>query len=159
MRRQELDVDELIANREDMHSRLGSMTRNIQSRQFAGMPAGSSFEALLPTIEDQEHQEFLVTDGSKVLCFVVLVSAACLFCPIHRGYFKRHTLREKTICAESFVRFRLTRTRPLGRLLRLPVSTPTPSAYVCSVWGVPAPLTMRTGGRIGKDYEFCAGQF
>ena len=121
-------MDELIANREDMHSRLGSMTRNIQSRQFAGMPAGSSFEALLPAIEDQEHQEFLVTDGSKVLCFGVSVSAVCSPCPIGRGSFKRHTLLERTICAESSARFRLTPTRPLGRLLRLPVSTPTPSA-------------------------------
>lgn len=63
---QELDVDELIANREEMHTRLGSMTRAIQSRNFAGMPAGASFDALLPSIDDSEHQEFLVTDGSKV---------------------------------------------------------------------------------------------
>ena len=64
---QELDVDELIANREEMHTRLGSMTRSIQSQAFAGMPAGSSFESLLPAIDDQEHQEFLITDGSKVI--------------------------------------------------------------------------------------------
>ena len=63
---QELDVDDLIANREEMHMRLGSMTRALQSQQFAGMPAGSSFSSLLPSIKDTEHQEFMITDGSKV---------------------------------------------------------------------------------------------
>ena len=63
---QELDVDDLISNREEMHMRLGSMTKALQSQQFAGMPAGSSFVSLLPSIQDTEHKEFMITDGSKV---------------------------------------------------------------------------------------------
>jgi hypothetical protein len=65
---QELDVDELIANREDMHTQLGMMTKRLQLQQFAGLPAGGSFSSILPEIRDEEHQEFMISDGSKVHC-------------------------------------------------------------------------------------------
>lgn len=64
---QELDVDELISNREDMHSQLGMMTKRLQLQQFAAMPAGGSFASILPEIRDEEHQEFMISDGSKGL--------------------------------------------------------------------------------------------
>ena len=59
-------MDELIANREDMHTQLGMMTKRLQLQQFAGLPAGGSFSSILPEIRDEEHQEFMISDGSKV---------------------------------------------------------------------------------------------
>ena len=116
---QELDVDELIANREEMHTRLGSMTRAIQSRNFAGMPAGASFDALLPSIDDSEHQEFLVTDGSKVSRgLLARLIASYQMC---RVFSKLHTWLARTICGASSERFRLIRTLRLVLLRRLRV--------------------------------------
>lgn len=62
----ELDIDELIENRESTHQKLSQLTATLRSRSFGSEAAGMGFASLDGSIA-KEHNELMVDAGSKAV--------------------------------------------------------------------------------------------
>lgn len=62
----ELDIDELIENRQNTHEKLHELSMALRSRSFGSEPAGAGFLSLQSSLA-KEHFELMVDAGSKAV--------------------------------------------------------------------------------------------